>query len=60
MGEVVAVGKVVAAGKEVAAIIVVAAIKVVAVGKEGFNFSDKGCCSQAQPVTPGRRRVAPC
>ena len=48
----------VAAGKEVAAITVVAAIKVVAVGKE--DFSDKGCCSQALPVIPGRRRVAPC
>ena len=43
---------VVAAGK------VVAAINVVAVGKE--SFSDKGCCSQALPVIPGRRRVSPC
>ena len=55
---VVAVEKMVAAIKVVAAITVVAAIKVVAVGKEGF--SDKGCCSQALPVIPGRRRVAPC
>ena len=54
----VATGKVLAAIRVLAAIKVVAAITVVAVGKEGF--SDKGWCSQALPVIPGRRRVAPC
>ena len=57
-GNVVAARKMVAAGKEVAGITVVATIKVIAAGKE--DFSGEGCCSQALPVIPGRRRVAPC